>query len=206
MTETKFPGRSLEALLPLDPVGWRAPLLRATVVGYRNAPGRSGTCPACLRPTLPGHARRVPNVRTKPYPVEKVERWREFAIPMLFEAAVRAAADAGVAIGDEAFLRGPVAFRIRAVVRRPVGDHRVRSDVPRSPHHSKPDLTNILKLTEDCATEARWWRDDGQVWTQRPEKLWQSVPAHRCAAPKSACRVGEAPFVRILAWELESCS
>lgn len=179
--------RRVQVSIARQPFGWRAPLYQALMLGYRQS--RRG--------------KRVPNIRVKTYPVEGMEQFQKAAIPLLRRAAEDAARAYGFELDDDApLLRGPVALRLRAIHPRPRSEHRIRSDVPRARSERKPDLTNVVKLVEDCATRALWWRDDAQVAEQRNDAWTQEVAAHRCVRDVD-CPVIDPPGVQIVAWELE---
>lgn len=41
---------------------------------------------------------------------------------------------------------------------------------------TKPDVTNIIKLFEDCMTKCGFWKDDAQVASSIIEKFWAEIP------------------------------
>lgn len=40
----------------------------------------------------------------------------------------------------------------------------------------RPDLSNLIKLLEDCMTTLRFWNDDGQICDLRLTKNWSDRP------------------------------
>ncbi|MEA5016134.1 MAG: RusA family crossover junction endodeoxyribonuclease [Candidatus Limiplasma sp.] len=41
---------------------------------------------------------------------------------------------------------------------------------------TKPDVTNLQKLLEDCMTDLGYWDDDAQIASAVTEKFWSDVP------------------------------
>ncbi len=76
----------------------------------------------------------------------------------------------------QAPLEGGVLLLVRFRVRRPKGHYAKRglSSVGRSmPFPAKrPDVTKLLRGTEDAMTDVGVWRDDAQVVKQVAEKVW----------------------------------
>jgi len=179
--------RVISAVLLTAPVGWRTPQFQPIVLGTRTDK----------------RGKLVPNVRVQTYPTATVAAFQSFAMPQLASARVDGAKSAGVLLADdESFLRGAIGFRLCAIHPRARSDHRVRTALSRERSTFKPDLTNVLKLTEDCCTRALWWRDDAQIAEQHSEAWTQSVAAHRCEKGV-ACPEEDEPRVQIVAWELE---
>lgn len=56
-------------------------------------------------------------------------------------------------------------------------------EITPSSHHqngdwkdTKPDVTNLIKLFEDCMTVVGFWEDDAQVASSVIEKFWSRIP------------------------------
>ncbi len=41
---------------------------------------------------------------------------------------------------------------------------------------SRPDITNLQKLFEDCMTRLGYWHDDAQIVVEITEKFWARLP------------------------------
>lgn len=75
-------------------------------------------------------------------------------------------------------MEGPLHLVVNFHVTRPKGHYRtgknaseLRAGAPRFPT-SKPDLTKLLRSTEDALTDAGVWRDDAQIVTQYVTKRY----------------------------------
>ncbi len=177
--------RILRCFVPGRPASWRSPQAQPFVVG-KAASGK-------------------PLIRVHMYPAKSMETWAKGARALLRIAVRDAASESGVPaaeVEESGYLRGAVKLRVSAAFARPRSAHRVLSGKPSAPMIVKPDATNVLKLAEDCATHARWWRDDAQVWDARSTTRWAICPPHRC---KDGCREDpdDPEGVYLVAWEAE---
>lgn len=82
---------------------------------------------------------------------------------------VRAAALDAIEAGGPTFPTGPVSLAVTFRVARPKGHYRtgrhaalLRDSAPVWPW-TKPDVSKLVRATEDALTEAGVWRDDAQV-------------------------------------------
>lgn len=107
---------------------------------------------------------------------KKVKPWRESVRAAALEERDLAREGATMDIGgyDE-----PLVVRMIFSFVRPKGHYRtgrnahlLRDDAPRQPC-GIPDLSKLLRSTEDALTQARVWRDDARVSTyERAAKVW----------------------------------
>lgn len=88
---------------------------------------------------------------------DRVKSWRQAVI------------DAAEAVRPDTPLAGPLAAEITFFMPRPKGHYgsgrnaaRLRDSAPSRPH-GKPDLSKLLRATEDALTDVALWGDDAQV-------------------------------------------
>jgi crossover junction endodeoxyribonuclease RusA len=103
----------------------------------------------------------------------KVRPWRE---------AVRYAA---VTVGLQAMLDGPLRLDVVFTLPKPASAPKRRQTWPMR----KPDLSKLIRSTEDAMTDAGLWRDDAQVVEVMAAKRYPGEGEHALAAPGAWVRV-----------------
>jgi Holliday junction resolvase RusA-like endonuclease len=107
---------------------------------------------------------------------KRVKSWRQAVL----EAALSAVAKSDGDWSDdrEGSPGGPVGLKVIFYLKRPAGHYgsgknsnKVKPSAPGLPARM-PDLSKLIRATEDALTDAGVWADDGQVVVCRAHKVW----------------------------------
>lgn len=93
-------------------------------------------------------------------------------------------------------IEGPVRLQVDFVWPWRVSEPKKRISLGRVPHVSKPDLSNVIKMLEDCLTKLGFWKDDGQVADLHVTKAWgDQVGIYVAISPIQAANAVNVPNV-----------
>lgn len=114
---------------------------------------------------------------------KKVKPWRE-AVKW---AAIRAKADYEERTGDWLEFRGPVRLTVVFTLPAPKSLPKTKASVPAK----KPDLSKLVRSTEDAITDSFLWKDDALVVSMVVDKTYPShvIGSHKGALPGPGARI-----------------
>ena len=99
----------------------------------------------------------------------RAKEWRANVTSFVYEAMVKGAIDKA---------QGPVSFRLVFYFTRPKSHYRtgknagvLKDNAPKL-HLQRPDVTKLIRSTEDAITDAGLWMDDCYVVLQQAAKRW----------------------------------
>lgn len=119
---------------------------------------------------------------------KKVKPWREAVKWAAFEAMERFAERKGVGVAFD----GPVRLRIVFTLPAPKGLAKKKAH----PHTKKPDLSKLVRSTEDAITDSGLWKDDAQVVQMEVAKTYPDyvIGSHVGALPSPGARIFVEPL------------
>ena len=107
---------------------------------------------------------------------KKVKPWREAV-----KYEVLRQRENGVAL----LISGPIAVEMTFTLPKPKSAPKTRVTFP----DRKPDLSKLVRSTEDALTDLRVWEDDARVVDLRAKKVYPNEGEHALSSPGAVIRV-----------------